>query len=64
MSNFQFLVLQPVLQDGQYKLMKVSLLSDDRENTLVDFGLTLSTLWAAWKSPSGEALVKFTTYEG
>ncbi|XP_038053213.1 nuclear pore complex protein Nup160-like isoform X2 [Patiria miniata] len=63
-TQSQFLVLQPVLQDGQYRLIEVALLNDDRRNTLVDFGLNLSTLWAVWNSPTGETLVKFTTYEG
>ncbi|XP_022094945.1 nuclear pore complex protein Nup160-like isoform X2 [Acanthaster planci] len=63
-TQSQFLILQPVLRDGQYKLIQVALLNDDQQNTLVDFGLTLSTLWAVWNSPSGETVVKFTTYEG
>ncbi|XP_071795537.1 nuclear pore complex protein Nup160-like [Asterias amurensis] len=63
-NQSQFVILQPILQDGQYNLALVGLLNDDKTNTLVDFGLTLDTLWATWNSPSGETVVKFTTYEG
>ncbi|XP_072022544.1 nuclear pore complex protein Nup160-like [Amphiura filiformis] len=60
----QFLVLQPTLEDGQWRLLHIASIEGGKESTLIDFGLTMTHLWAAWSTSSGETVAKFKAYEG
>ncbi|XP_070567013.1 nuclear pore complex protein Nup160-like [Ptychodera flava] len=58
----QFCVLQPVLQDGQYKLLSVASVFP-KNDTLVDFSYSNNQIWAVFTTSEGETAIKYTSIE-
>ncbi|KAM9753725.1 nuclear pore complex protein Nup160-like [Menidia menidia] len=59
----QFTVLQLLVADGErYSLEHISTLFSSQE-TLVDFTLTSSDVWALWVDEANAAVVKYISYE-
>ncbi|XP_077979037.1 nuclear pore complex protein Nup160-like [Glandiceps talaboti] len=58
----QFCVFQPVLEDGQYRLLSLASI-DTQNDSLIDFSLTDSEIWAVFTTTDGQTAIRSISYD-